>query len=80
MPMLTPTEQATWNAYVDDMEAKGVEVDLSDLEGVLLRLEETPAGQVIAAALGVGTMPLTDLAMRLTLQTRQIVQTGQVPS
>ena len=78
--MLTPAEQVTWKAYVDEMEAKGVAVDLSDLEGVLRRLEETPGGQVIAAALGVGTMPLTDLAMRLTLQTRQIVHTGQVPS
>jgi hypothetical protein len=52
---------------------------VSDLIDVLLRLDESAAGQVIAAALGVGTAPLTDLARRLTLQTRAIVQTGRVP-
>jgi len=78
--MLSPAEQVTWDAYVDEMEAKGLEVDLSDLLDVLLRLDASPGGQVIAAALGVGTMPLHDLAMRLTLQTRQIMQTGQVPN
>jgi hypothetical protein len=78
--MLTPEEQTAWEAYVAEMAQRGVEVDLSDLLDVLRRLDASAAGQVIAAALGVGTMPLTDLAQRLTLQTRAIVQTGRVPA
>jgi hypothetical protein len=77
--MLTPTEQTAWNTYVAEMEAKGLDVDLSPLLGALRALDDTPSGQVLAATLGVGTMPLTDLAIRLTLQTRAIVQTGRVP-
>jgi hypothetical protein len=46
---------------------------------VLRHLEDAPAGHVLAAALGVGTMPLEDLARRLTLQTRTIIETGRVP-
>ena len=78
--MLTPAEQTAWDAYVAEMDDRGVEVDLSDLIDVLLRLDDTEAGRIIADALGVGTVPITDLAQRLTLQTRQIVQTGHVPA
>ena len=75
--MLTPDEQTVWDAYVAEMAAKGVEVDLGALMDALLALDDTPEGQLMAAALGVGTVPLTELAQRLTLQTRQIVQTGR---
>lgn len=78
--MLTPDEQTAWDAYVAEMAAKGVAVDLRDLLEALLALDETPTGQVMAQALGVGTVPLPELAQRLTLQTRQIVQTGVVPA
>lgn len=77
--MLTPEEHTAWDAYVDEMAARGVEVDLNPLLDALLALDDTPEGQLMAAALGVGQVPLTDLAQRLTLQTRQIVQTGHVP-
>ena len=78
--MLTPIEQTAWDAYVAELEAKGLAVDLTPLIEALVALGDSAGGRVIAGTLGVGTMPLTDLAMRLTLQTRQIVQTGQVPS
>jgi hypothetical protein len=77
--MLTPDEHAAWQAYVAELDHKGVEVDLDTLIDVLLTLDTFAEGKVIAAALGVGTRPLTELAQRLTLQTRQIVQTGRVP-
>lgn len=77
--MLTPDEQTAWHAYVDEMEAKGLEVDLAPLFDVLLALEDSESGRVLADALGVGQVPLEDLAQRLTLQTRAIVQTGCVP-
>jgi len=77
--MLTPAEQTAWDGYVAEMATRGTPVDLSDLLDVLRHLEDSPGGQVLAAALGVGTVPLTDLAMRLTLQTRAIVETGRVP-
>lgn len=77
--MLSPEEQTAWRSYVEEMDARGLEVDLRDLLEVLRRLEDSPGGQVLAAALGVGTMPLADLAKRLTLQTRAIVETGRVP-
>ena len=75
--MLTPAEQSAWDAYVAEMAHKGVDVDLTELMDVLLALEDSAPGRVIADALGVGTMPLTELAQRLTLQTRHIVQTGR---
>ena len=78
--MLTPDEQTAWDAYVAEMAARGVEVDVSVLMDALLALDDSPQGQIIAEALGVGTVPLSDLAQRLTLQTRQIVQTGVVPA
>jgi beta-glucosidase-like glycosyl hydrolase len=78
--MLTPAEQTAWDAYVAEMAAKGLEVDLAPLIDVLWDLDTSAGGKVIADALGVGTMPIEDLAQRLTLQTRQIVQTGQVPN
>jgi hypothetical protein len=77
--MLTPDEQTAWTAYVAEMTAKGLEVDLSPLLGALRTLDDTDKGRILAQALGVGTMPLTDLAIRLTLQTRAIIQTGRVP-
>ena len=77
--MLTPDEQTAWDAYVAEMAAKGLEVDLIELMNVLISLQGSPARRIIADALGVGRVPLYDLAVRLTLQTRQIVQTGRVP-
>ena len=77
--MLTPDEQTAWDAYVAEMEDKGIEVDLSPLIDVLLSLDEfSEAGRVIAATLRVGQVPITDLAQRLTLQTKHIVETGHV--
>jgi hypothetical protein len=77
--MLTPDEETAWTAYVAAMKAKGLEVDLSPLLEALRTLNDTPRGQVLAATLGVGQVPLEELAQRLTLQTRTIVQTGRVP-
>jgi hypothetical protein len=77
--MLTPDEQTAWTAYVDEMTAKGLAVDLSPLLGTLRTLDDTANGRVLAEALGLDTMPLEDLAKRLTLQTRAIIQTGRVP-
>ena len=77
--MLTPAEQREWDAYVAELDHKGVEVDLETLIDVLLTLDTFAEGKVIAAALGVGTVPITELAQRLTLQTRAIVETGRVP-
>ena len=78
--MLSPAEQTAWDAYVAEMARKGVEVDLSELIEALLGLDAYEHGQVIADALGVGTVPITELAQRLTLQTRAIVETGRVPA
>lgn len=77
--MLTPEEHTAWDAYVAEMAARGVEVDLRDLLDALVALGDTPEGQLMADALGVGTVPLTELAQRLTLQTRRVVQTGHAP-
>lgn len=78
--MLTPAEQTAWEAYVTEMAARDLDVDLTELLDVFRGLEDSEPGRVIADALGVGTMPLTELAQRLTLQTRHIVQTGHVPA
>jgi hypothetical protein len=77
--MLTPHEETQWYDYVETMAQRGLTVDVSELVDVLRHLEDAPAGHVLAAALGVGTMPLEDLARRLTLQTRTIIETGRVP-
>ena len=77
--MLSPAEQREWDAYVAELDHKGVEVDIETLIDVLLTLETFAEGKVIAAALGVGTVPITELAQRLTLQTKRIVETGRVP-
>jgi hypothetical protein len=78
--MLRPDEQAAWDAYVAEMEGKGLDVDLSPLIDALLALDDTASGQVLAETLGVSAVPVTDLAKRLTLQTRTIVETGRVPT
>ena len=78
--MLSPAEQTAWEAYVAEMAARGLEVDLAPLLDALLALDETPEGRVIAQAIGVGTMPLEELAQRLTLQTKRIVETGHMPA
>lgn len=77
--MLTLDEAHAWNTYVAEMQDKGVTVDIRTLIETLRGLEASAPGQVIAHALGVGTMPITELAQRLTLQTKRIVETGRVP-
>lgn len=77
--MLTHAEEVAWDAYVADRWAQGLEVDLKPLKAALLGLQGSASGRIIADAVGVGTMPLTDLAKRLTLQFMRIITTGHVP-